>query len=140
MSQRRKIAATAVPPGTGTYTPAIRAGDFLFLTGQTGFSHETGKLAEDLAGQTRTMLENVDKLLSASGCSREGIVQVKLILTDLADFKAVDQMYADLTGAGYRAQQPPYDAIWGARYAVVEDPDGNPVGLMSEADPALAQP
>jgi len=94
MSTHRKIAATAVPPGTGTYTPAIRAGDFLFLTGQTGFSHQTGKLAEDLEGQTRTMLENVDKLLSASGCSREDIVQVKLILTDLADFKAVDQMYA----------------------------------------------
>jgi catechol 2,3-dioxygenase-like lactoylglutathione lyase family enzyme len=54
--------------------------------------------------------------------------------------EAVDKMYADLTSAGYRAQQPPYDAIWGARYAVVEDPDGNPVGLMSEPDPALVQP
>ena len=32
---------------------------------------------------------------------------------------------------GYRGQQPPYDAFWGARYAVVEDPDGNAVGLMS---------
>jgi 2-iminobutanoate/2-iminopropanoate deaminase len=94
MSKQRKIAATAVPPGTGTYTPAIRAGDFLFLTGQTGFSPQTGKLAEDLEGQTRTMLENVDKLLSASGCSREDIVQVKLIFTDIVDFKAVDQMYA----------------------------------------------
>lgn len=94
MSQQRKIAATAVPPGTGTYTPAIRAGELLFLTGQTGWSHETGKLAEDLEGQTRTMLENVDKLLSASGCSREDIVQVKVILTDMADFKAVDHLYA----------------------------------------------
>ena len=44
--------------------------------------------------------------------------------------------YADLTGAGYAGQQPPYDAFWGARYAVVEDPDGNPVGLMSPLDPA----
>ena len=48
-------------------------------------------------------------------------------------------MYADLTGAGYRGQQPPYDAFWGARYAVVEDPDGNAVGLMSPSDPALPQ-
>jgi catechol 2,3-dioxygenase-like lactoylglutathione lyase family enzyme len=46
----------------------------------------------------------------------------------------VDRVYADLTGAGYRGQQPPYDAFWGARYAVVEDPDGNPVGLMSPID------
>jgi catechol 2,3-dioxygenase-like lactoylglutathione lyase family enzyme len=48
----------------------------------------------------------------------------------------VDEIYADLTGAGYRGQQPPFDAFWGARYAVIEDPDGNAVGLMSPIDPA----
>lgn len=47
----------------------------------------------------------------------------------------VDEIYADLTAAGYEGPQPPYDAFWGARYAVVEDPDGNPVGLMSPVDP-----
>jgi uncharacterized glyoxalase superfamily protein PhnB len=47
----------------------------------------------------------------------------------------VDEIYADLTGAGYRGQQPPYDAFWGARYAVVEDPDSNAVGIMSPVDP-----
>jgi catechol 2,3-dioxygenase-like lactoylglutathione lyase family enzyme len=47
---------------------------------------------------------------------------------------AVDALYADLTGAGYRGQQRPYDAFWGARYAIVEDPDGNSVGLMSPID------
>ena len=47
----------------------------------------------------------------------------------------VDEIYADLTGAGYRGQQPPYDAFWGARYAVIEDPDGNAVGIMSPVDP-----
>ena len=47
----------------------------------------------------------------------------------------VDEICADLAGAGYRVQQPPYDAFWGARYAVVEDPDGNAVGLMSPVDP-----
>ncbi len=52
----------------------------------------------------------------------------------------VDQTYADLTGAGYRGQQAPYDAFWGARFAVVEDPDGNSVGLMSPVDPARRTP
>ncbi len=47
----------------------------------------------------------------------------------------VDHIYADLTGAGYKVQQAPYDAFWGARYAIVEDPDGNPVGIMSPIDP-----
>src|ERR1039458_9694622 len=52
----------------------------------------------------------------------------------------VDLRYAALTGAGYRSEQPPHDAFWGSRYAIVEDPDGNPVGIMSPADPAFQSP
>jgi catechol 2,3-dioxygenase-like lactoylglutathione lyase family enzyme len=48
----------------------------------------------------------------------------------------VDLIYADLTGAGYGGQQEPYDAFWGARYAIVEDPNGNAVGIMSPVDPS----
>jgi uncharacterized glyoxalase superfamily protein PhnB len=54
----------------------------------------------------------------------------------LASREAVDATYADLTGAGYTGQQPPYDAFWGARYALVADPDGNTVGLMGPIDPS----
>lgn len=49
--------------------------------------------------------------------------------------RAVDDIYQKLTEAGYRSQQSPYDAFWGARYAIVEDPDGNAVGVMSPVDP-----
>ena len=54
--------------------------------------------------------------------------------------EAVDERYAALTGAGYSGLQPPYDAFWGARYAIVADPDGNHVGLMSSIDPARRSP
>ncbi len=47
---------------------------------------------------------------------------------------AVDERYAELTSAGYLGRQPPFDAFWGARYAIVADPDGNDVGLMSPVD------
>ena len=43
---------------------------------------------------------------------------------------AVDERYAELTAAAYTGRQPPFDAFWGARYAIVADPDGNDVGLM----------
>jgi catechol 2,3-dioxygenase-like lactoylglutathione lyase family enzyme len=46
----------------------------------------------------------------------------------------VDRLYGELTRAGYRGLQAPHDAFWGARYAVIEDPEGNAVGLMSPAD------
>lgn len=48
----------------------------------------------------------------------------------------VDRLHAELTAAGAPSQQAPFDAFWGSRYAVVEDPDGNAVGLMSPRDPA----
>lgn len=50
--------------------------------------------------------------------------------------EAVDERYAELVAAGYTGRQEPYDTFWGARYAVIEDPDGNHVGLMSPLDPA----
>jgi uncharacterized glyoxalase superfamily protein PhnB len=48
--------------------------------------------------------------------------------------EAVDERYAELTSAGYQGRQPPFDAFWGARYAIVADPDGNDVGLMSPVE------
>ena len=49
----------------------------------------------------------------------------------------VDEIHAEVSGAGYKVQQAPYDAFWGARFAVFEDPDGNAVGVMSPPDPGL---
>lgn len=46
----------------------------------------------------------------------------------------VDSRYETLVAAGYRSRQPPYDAFWGARFAIVCDPEGNDVGLMSPID------
>jgi catechol 2,3-dioxygenase-like lactoylglutathione lyase family enzyme len=47
----------------------------------------------------------------------------------------VDALVAELAAEGVPVQQEPYDAFWGARYAVVGDPDGNGVGIMSPVDP-----
>jgi uncharacterized glyoxalase superfamily protein PhnB len=46
----------------------------------------------------------------------------------------VDRLYDAVVAAGHRGHQPPHDAFWGARYAIVEDPNGIAVGLMSPAD------
>jgi len=48
----------------------------------------------------------------------------------------VDRIFGDLTAAGHAPQQPPYDAFWGSRFAVITDPDGNAVGVMSAPDEA----
>ena len=58
----------------------------------------------------------------------------------VATRRAVDAAYAKMTRAGYKGLQPPFDAFWGARYAIVADPDGNPVGLMSPVDAKKRSP
>ena len=54
--------------------------------------------------------------------------------------EAVDLAWAGLIAEGAQGLQPPFDAFWGARYAIIEDPDGNPVGLMSPIDPTRRGP
>ena len=54
--------------------------------------------------------------------------------------EAVDALWEELLAHGVQGLQAPFDAFWGDRYAIVEDPDGNPVGLMSPADPAKRSP
>ena len=49
----------------------------------------------------------------------------------------VDEVYATITAAGHPGRQVPYDAFWGARYAIVADPDGNDVGIMSPTDDTM---
>jgi uncharacterized glyoxalase superfamily protein PhnB len=54
----------------------------------------------------------------------------------LADRAAVDDLYEQLISAGHQSRQPPFDAFWGSRYAIVADPDGRDVALMSPPDAA----
>ncbi len=94
MVNKIRIATNAAPPATGTYSQAIRTGALVFVTGQTGRDPNTGKLEEGLEAQSRRMLSNIDAILNAAGCSPADIVKVTLLLVDIKDFKAVDQIYS----------------------------------------------
>jgi 2-iminobutanoate/2-iminopropanoate deaminase len=104
MVNKTKITTNAAPPAIGTYSQAIRTGDLVFVTGQTGRDPNTGELENGLEAQTRRMLSNIEAILNAAGCSTEDIVKVTLILSNIKDFKAVDLLYANwLPGLGITA-------------------------------------
>src|SRR5256885_13935434 len=104
MVNKIRIMTNAAAPATGTYSQAIRTGDLVFVTAQTGRNDETGKLEEGLEAQTRRMLSNVEAILNAAGCSPADIVKSTLLLADIKDFKAVDVIYAAwLPGLGVTA-------------------------------------
>lgn len=94
MANKIRIMTNAAAPAMGTYSQAIRVGDLVFVTAQTGRNDETGKLEEGLEAQTRRMLSNVEAILNAAGCSPADIVKSTLLLADIKDFKAVDAIYA----------------------------------------------
>ena len=71
-----------------------------------------------------------------SWARRSDLVGRTVIGFALETREAVDSTHADMVAAGYRSLQPPWDAFWGARYAIIEDPNGVAVGLMSPSDPA----
>ena len=76
--------------------------------------------------------QNLAELYNAG--ARTGRSRGVVLGVSVESRREVDDLYAALTAAGHEGLQPPWDAFWGARYAVVADPDGNDVGLMSPID------
>ena len=95
MPTKIKIATNAAPPSIGTHSQAIRTGDLVFVTAQTGRDPNTGKLVEGgVEAQTRQMLANIEAILTAAGCTTDDIVKTTLLMADIKDFKAIDVLYA----------------------------------------------
>lgn len=85
-----------VPRPTGPYTPAVRAGDLVFVSGQVPRSLVTGELVgHDVATQTRQTLSNVRDLLREAGATMSDVVSVTVYLQDADDWAAMNEVYAD---------------------------------------------
>ncbi len=87
-----------VPPGihaVGPYSPAIHAGDFLFISGQIPLDPSgTGLLQGPIEVQTQRCLEQIKEILAAAGGSLQDLVKVTIYLVDMQDFEAVNGVYA----------------------------------------------
>jgi len=100
----KQIIATQQAPGAiGPYSQGIAAGSLVFTSGQLPIDMRTGELeAADIALATRYALENVRAILQAAGLGLAQVIKTTVFLTDLADFAAVNQAYAD-----FFPQDPP---------------------------------
>jgi 2-iminobutanoate/2-iminopropanoate deaminase len=81
----------AAPSGL-PFSPALRVGDWVFLSGQAGFDHD-GKLGDTIEEQTRATLENVQSLLRAAGCELDDVVTALVHLADLDTFDRYNAVY-----------------------------------------------
>lgn len=92
---REAIAVPGAPRAIGPYSPVIRAGNLLFISGQIPFNPQTGTVVTgDIAAQTDQVMRNVGALLKAAGAGFEHVVRTTVFLMDMNDFAAMNESYA----------------------------------------------
>ena len=92
----KEVISTENAPGAiGPYSQAIRAGNLLFCSGQIPIDPSTGEfVSEDVAEQAEQVLKNLTAVLNAAGCGLESVVKTTVFLKDMADFAAMNEVYA----------------------------------------------
>ncbi len=91
----QKIDTAHAPKAIGPYSQAIKAGNFLFLSGMLPIDPKVSKIVETtIEGQTRQIFHNIEEVLKAAGLNLEHVVRMEVFLKDLADFQAMNGVYA----------------------------------------------
>lgn len=89
------IATPEAPKAVGPYSQAVELNGTLYLSGQLPIDPATGKMAEGIEAQTRQALRNIGAILAAAGLGHADIVKTTVLLADIADFAAMNAVYAE---------------------------------------------
>lgn len=99
------VSTDAAPAAIGPYSQAVRAGDFLFLSGQIPLDPATGVFVPGgVQAQTEQVIRNILAVLSSQGLGLEAIVKTTVFLTNMGDFPAVNAVYAEQFGSALPAR------------------------------------
>jgi 2-iminobutanoate/2-iminopropanoate deaminase len=92
---REVISAPDAPKAMGAYSPAIKAGNLLFISGQIPIDPANGALIDgDIAAQAEQVMRNVGALLRAAGIGFDHVVRTTVFLADMNDFAAMNEVYS----------------------------------------------
>lgn len=92
---KQLVSSPEAPAAIGPYSPAVRAGNLLFLSGQIPLDPETGQIVDGgVEAQTTRVLDTMGALLKAAGADYGHVVRTTIFLADLNDFAAVNDVYA----------------------------------------------
>ncbi len=121
---KKVIFSENAPKAIGPYSQAIEANGFIFVSGQLGINPQTGMLVEGIEKQTEQALVNLGEILKAAGASYEDVVKCTVLLSDLDNFKIMNEVYAK-----FFSQTSPARAAYG----VVRLPMGGMVEIEAIA-------
>lgn len=93
----KKIISTPnAPAAIGPYSQAVEINRTLYISGQIGIDPKTGKIVEgDIKDQTRQVMKNIEAILQAAGYSFVEVVKSTCLLSNMADFKAMNEIYGE---------------------------------------------
>ena len=89
------ISTDKAPAAIGPYSQAIRAGDFLYVSGQIPVDPATGNVPAEISAQARQSLENLKAIVTEAGYSLADIVKTTIFAADIANFAAINEVYAE---------------------------------------------
>ena len=93
---KKAIHTNNAPAAIGPYSQAIEANGMIFVSGQLPIDPATGAFAgEDIAAQTRQSLTNIKSILAEAGAGMEDVVKTTVLLKNIADFAAMNEVYAE---------------------------------------------
>lgn len=103
---KEAIVTDKAPAALGPYSAGIKtdAGHLVFLSGQLGIDPATGKMPEGVCAQAEQALTNIGNLLVEAGASFDDVVKTTVLLADIADFAAVNEVYATKFSKPYPAR------------------------------------
>jgi 2-iminobutanoate/2-iminopropanoate deaminase len=94
-AMRQVVSAPDAPKAMGAYSPAIKAGNLLFISGQIPLDPSTGNLIQgDIAAQAEQVMRNLTALLRAAGVGFDHVVRTTVYLADMNDFAAMNEVYS----------------------------------------------
>jgi 2-iminobutanoate/2-iminopropanoate deaminase len=102
---RQAVQAPGSAPAIGPYSPALKVGNFLFLSGQIPLDPASGQLVTgDIRVQTKRVLDNIGAVLAGAGVNFSHVVKSTVFLVDFDDFAAMNEVYATYFTAPYPAR------------------------------------
>jgi len=104
--KKQIIRSDQAPAPIGPYSQAVKAGQFLFVSGQIALHPVTGELVmNSLEAETRQVMENIRSVLAQAAVSFDAIVKTSIFLSDMAHFTQVNEIYASYFSSDYPARE-----------------------------------
>lgn len=118
---KKVINTVKAPKAIGPYSQAIEANGMLFISGQVPVNPENGEIPEGIVAQTQQVMKNIEAILNEAGYSFENVIKSTCLLSDMANFSAMNEVYGK-----YYQNNPPARAAFSVK--------GLPLGALVEIE------